>query len=45
MVGDDENRELQLTYSQDSGLDVSSPKHGKVHGTLQRWETDLVIPV
>ena len=31
MVGDDENKELQMTYSRDSGLDVSSPKHGKVN--------------
>ena len=31
LVGDDESRELQVTYSRDSGLDVSSPKHGKVH--------------
>ena len=30
MVGDDENRELQITHSRDSGQDVSSPKHGKV---------------
>ncbi len=30
MVGDDENKDLQITHSRDSGLDVSSPKHGKV---------------
>lgn len=30
MVGDDENRELQVTHSRESGLDVTSPKHGKV---------------
>ena len=30
MVGDDENRELQITHSRDSGQDVSSPKQGKV---------------
>ena len=31
MVGEDENKDLQVTHSRDSGLDVSSPKHGKVH--------------
>ena len=30
LVGDDENKQLQITHSRDSGLDVSSPKHGKV---------------
>ena len=30
MVGEDESEQLQVTHSRHSGLDVSSPKHGKV---------------
>ena len=35
MVGDDENNDLEMTYSQDSGLDVFSHEHGKVNYYLQ----------
>ena len=38
MVGDDE-KELQVTHSRDSGLDVSSPKHGKVCFVIASTET------
>ena len=30
LVGEDSERQLQITYSRESGLDVSRPKHGKV---------------
>ncbi len=41
MVGEDDNEELQVTHSRNSGLDVSSPHHGKVFITytllMDQW--------
>ena len=45
MVGDDEDKELQVTHSRDSGLDVSSPKHGKVHDDGQALYFEAILSV